>query len=452
MDTPATSQNAAAARRNVYVFGTVSFFNDTASEMAYWILPAFLISLGAGPAALGLIEGMAESVASLGKLFSGYLTDTGRRRKPLVVFGYALANAVKPILALSTQWWQVLFIRFADRTAKGIRGTPRDVMLAESVDRKKIGNTYGLLQSMDSAGAIAGPLTAWFIIAHSGSMRAVFWVAAIPGLIAILVVLLARETRTQAAARSAASFWQPAHLPARFYYMLAAVLIFSLGNSSDMFLVLRAEQLGISPKLAPLLGLTFNVTYTLVSWPAGWLSDRRSKPVIAGLGYLVFAATYFTFAAAPSQTALWVIMGCYGLYYALATPVLRALVVETVEPGSRGRAFGILYFTTSIATLCASVITGQLWKHFGASLPFYLSATLAVVAAMMLFAVPAPAATQTYSSDRADERGLNQASEREITNRNSDRKNAEPYWLGDEEVLLLRPALDDKLVKLAMTS
>src|SRR4029077_7948160 len=163
-----TSDASTAARRNVYVFGTVSFFNDTASEMAYWILPAFLASLGAGPAAMGLIEGVAESVASLGKLFSGYLTDTVQRRKPIVVFGYLLANLVKPLLALSTRWWQVLFIRFADRTAKGLRGTPRDVMLAESVDRKRIGSTYGLLQSMDSAGAIAGPLIAWLIMARTG--------------------------------------------------------------------------------------------------------------------------------------------------------------------------------------------------------------------------------------------------------------------------------------------
>src|SRR5437016_2693604 len=179
-----TPQISPGAKRNVYFFGATSLFNDIASEMAYWILPAFLVSLGAGPAAMGLIEGIAESVASLGKLFSGYLTDTGRRRKPLVVFGYALANAIKPMLAVTTQWWQVLFIRFADRTAKGIRGTPRDVMLAESVDRKKIGNAYGLLQSMDSAGAVVGPLTAWFIIAHFGNMRSVFWAAAIPGLIA----------------------------------------------------------------------------------------------------------------------------------------------------------------------------------------------------------------------------------------------------------------------------
>jgi len=375
----------AETRRNVYIFGAVSFFNDTASEMAYWILPAFLTSLGAGPAALGLIEGLAESVAAMGKLFSGYLTDVVPRRKPIVVAGYALANAVKPILALTTHWWQVLLIRFADRTAKGIRGTPRDVMLAESVDRKKIGHTYGLLQSMDSAGAIAGPLIAWAIMARLSNMRAVFWAAALPGLIAILTVLFVRESERPVTERQQEhSFWAPAHLSRRFYYMLAAVLIFSLGNSSDMFLVLRAQQLGISPGMAPLLGLTFNVTYTLTSWPAGWLSDRKPKAFIAAMGYLVFAFTYFTFAAAPRKSAVWAIMAFYGLFYALTSPVLRALVVETVEPGARGRAFGVFYFSTSIATLLASLLTGELWKHFGAALPFYLSGTQAVIAALML--------------------------------------------------------------------
>ena len=382
-----TSQDQTAAKRNVYVFGAVSFFNDTASEMAYWILPAFLASLGAGPAAMGLIEGIAESVASLGKLLSGYLTDAVQRRKPIVVFGYLAANLVKPLLALSTRWWQVLFIRFADRTAKGLRGTPRDVMLAESVDRKKIGGTYGLLQSMDSAGAIAGPLIAWLVMARTGNMRAVFWLAVVPGAIAVLVILLARETRVaRPAAGATPSFWQPARLSGRFYYVLAAVLIFSLGNSSDMFLVLRAGQIGISASLAPLLGLVFNIAYTLASWPAGWLSDRQSKRVIAATGYLFFAGTYLTFALAPSHAAIWGVMGCYGLYYALTSPVLRALVVETVEPGSRGRAFGMFYFSSSIAALLSSLITGQLWKHYGAALPFYLSAATATVAALMLLA------------------------------------------------------------------
>jgi MFS family permease len=168
--------------------------------------------------------------------------------------------------------------------------------------------------------------------------------------------------------------------------MLAAVLVFSLGNSSDAFLVLRAQQAGIGAAFAPLLGLVFNVTYTLGAWPAGWLSDRRSKPVIAAIGYLVFAATYAVFASAPSRAALWGMMAMYGLYYALTSPVLRALVVETVSPESRGRAFGIFYFSSSIAALLSSVLTGTLWKMFGPALPFYLSSALAVVGAAMLLA------------------------------------------------------------------
>ncbi len=392
--------SAAKNKRNVYFFGITSFCNDTATEMAYWILPAFLTSLGAGPAALGLIEGIAESVASLGKLFSGYLTDVVRRRKPLVFSGYFLANFAKPFLALSTRWWHVLLIRFADRTAKGIRGAPRDVMLSESVEKEKIGSAFGLLQAMDSAGAVVGPLLALLIMSVSlsstniGKMRTVFWFAAIPGTLAILAVLLVRETgsaKAETQPQSAkpkpwSAILQPGHLSARFYYMLAAVLIFSLGNSSDMFLVLRAQDAGIAAKFAPLLGIAFNITYTLSSWPAGWISDRLSKPMIAGFGYLVFAATYFAFASAATHTLLWTMMACYGLYYALTSPVLRAMVVETVPEDSRGRAFGIFYFSSSIATLLASLLTGELWKHFGPALPFCLSAGLAVVAALMLFA------------------------------------------------------------------
>jgi MFS family permease len=379
------AEPARRAKRNVYVFGTASFFNDIATEMAYWILPAFLGTLGAGPATLGLIEGMAESVAAVGKLIAGYLTDFIPRRKPLVMAGYGLANLVKPLLAVSTSWWHVLLIRLADRTSKGMRSTPRDVMVLESVEPTRIGNAFGLLQSMDSAGAVLGPLAAWLIMAKLGNMRAVFWLAAVPGLITVLAVLFAVETRKQAPAtriRSAAG--ERSRLSGRFYYVLAAVLIFSLGNSSDMFLVLRAQQIGIRPVFAPLFGLVFNVTYTAASWPAGWLSDRRSKSTIAAVGYLTFAVTYFAFAAAPGRPVLWIMMALYGFYYALTSPVLRALVAETVVPESRGRAFGVFDFSSSVVTLLSSILTGQLWKRFGAPLPFYCSSALAVSAAIML--------------------------------------------------------------------
>jgi MFS family permease len=372
-------------RRNVYVFGATSFLNDTASEMAYWILPAFLSSIGAGPAQLGIIEGVAESVAAMAKLWSGLLTDRVQRRKPLVVFGYALANVLKPVLAVATSWWHVLLIRFGDRTSKGIRGAPRDVMLSESVPKENVGAAFGLLQSMDSAGAIAGPLIALVIVAHYG-VRGVFWAAAIPGLFSIAIVAFgARETGDRAS-RAAHQDAPMLPLPSHFYFMLAAVTLFSLGNSSDMFLVLRAQEVGIGARYAPLLGLVFNVTYTAASWPAGYISDRASRHILAASGYLVFAVVYALFAAAPSHGSLWAMMSFYGFYYALTSPVLRALVVDQVPHAARGRAFGYFYFSTSIAALIASIATGELWKHYGAELPLNISAALALVAAILLLA------------------------------------------------------------------
>lgn len=377
--------------RNVRVFGATSFLNDTASEMAYWILPAFLASLGAGPMQLGIIEGIAESVASLAKLWSGNLADRLPRRKPLVVGGYILANAAKPLLALTTAWWQVLAIRFSDRLAKGIRQAPRDVLLAESVDRKSIGSAFGLLQAMDSAGAIAGPLLALWILQHfSNDPRYVFWAAAVPGALAVIVVtVFARETKSAQDVHTAKPELTPtkADLPRSYWFVLGVVTLFSLGNSSDMFLVLRANDVGIPVVAAPLLGLVFNAVYTLGSWPAGKLSDRVPRRFVAAAGYFVFAATYIAFADARSHALLWTMMGFYGLYYALTNPVLKALVVETVPPASRGRALGIFYFSTSVTTLAASLIAGYLWRTLGAPVPFYFSAALAAAAgiALLLF-------------------------------------------------------------------
>lgn len=383
---------ASKPQRNLYVFGATSFLNDTASEMAYWILPAFLASLGAGPAALGLIEGIAESTASFTKLLSGYLADRLPRRKPIVVGGYAVANLVKPLLAVATAWWQVLFIRFADRSAKGMRGAPRDVMLAESVPVERVGAAFGLMQAMDTAGAIAGPLLALAIVGSYG-FRGVFWAAAVPGLASVVVMaLLARETPLEArhSGRAEAAAAARPRLSGSFYWVMSAVALFSLGNSSDMFLVLRAQDAGIAVVYAPLLGLVFNLVYTLASWPAGKLSDRVSRSAMAAAGFLVFAAVYVVFALAPSRSAIWAMMGFYGLFYALTNPVLRAMIAATVVPEARGRAFGIFYFVSSVTMLFASLLTGELWKHYGARVPFLLSAGMAAAAALMLLFARAP--------------------------------------------------------------
>lgn len=394
---PPTSQSTP---RNIYAFGLTSFLNDTASEMAYWVLPAFLASLGAGPAQLGIIEGVAESVASFAKLFSGYVTDKVSERKPIVVGGYIVANAVKPLLALVSSWWQILGVRFSDRFAKGIRGTARDVMVAESVEDNNLGSAYGLIQAMDSAGAIAGPLLALAIIGRFG-MRGVFAGAAIPGALCVLVAWIGihevrRRSETRAtgqgstgqpksAVLAARSEWLP-KLPGGFYYVLVVVTLFSLANSSDMFLVLRAGNIGIPASQAPLLGLVFNIMFTLFSWPAGKFSDRFSRSAIAAAGYLVFAIVYFVFALAPSHLAIWLTMAFYGLFYALTNAVLKALVVETVAVEVRGRALGIYSFFTSVTTLLSSVITGALWKVYGPAVPFYFSAGIATLSAVALLA------------------------------------------------------------------
>lgn len=396
-----------ATARNVYVFGFTSLLNDTASEMAYWILPAFLATLGAGPMQLGLIEGVAEGVASGAKLLSGWLSDRFPRRKPMVVGGYAVANLAKPLLAFATAWWHIFLIRFADRFAKGMRGAPRDVLLAESVDKKDLGSAYGLMQAMDTTGAILGPLLALWLVARFADPRTVFLFAAVPGVLSIIVVaLFARETAEKKHVHLEPSPPDPDqhldveaappaplpetathdHIPAGFYFLLFTVTLFSLGGSSDMFLILRARDVGITVAEAPMLGLVFNIVYALTSWPAGKLSDRLPKAVVAAAGYIVYAVTYYVFAKAPSATAIWITMAGYGLFYSLTTPVLKALIAEAVPASLRGRALGLFYFASSISMLLASLLAGELWERFGAPAPFYLSSALAAAAAVLLLA------------------------------------------------------------------
>jgi MFS family permease len=270
-------------------------------------------------------------------------------------------------------------------------------MVAESQVKSGLGSAYGLIQAMDSAGAIAGPLIALVLLPHYG-LRGVFFAAGIPGFLCIVVAMLGiRETKAlRSSGRLDVPTLEPevmssttghaSRLPRSFYFVLLAVTLFSLGNSSDMFLVLRAQSIGISAIQAPLLGLVFNITYTLFSWPAGHLSDRLSRRAMAAAGYLVFATVYLIFAIAPSARAIWFSMATYGLFYALTNPVLKALVVETVAPEMRGRALGTYFFVTSVAALLASVITGELWRQYGPRVPFLLSAGIAAISAVLLLA------------------------------------------------------------------
>jgi MFS family permease len=385
--------------RNVWVLSWVSFFNDTSTEMGYWLLPQFLIGvLGAGPMAFGLIEGAAETVSSFGRLLSGWLSDRLRRRKPLVATGYTVANIVKPWLAVATSWRQVFCVRFADRAAKGIRGAPRDALLADSVSQAHRGAAFGLRQAMDTAGAVLGPVGALALLPlFSGNVRKVFWLATIPGAVCILLVWLG-VTEVRPAERvgtvrdpSPEGFGPQGEPPLyhviwdkRLVVMLIAVGLFSLGNSSDLFLILRAQNLGVRAALAPGLGLLFNLVYTSLSWPAGKLSDRIPRRTLVVLGYFVYAAVYLGFSLARGPQFVWFLFAAYGTYYAMTEGVLRAWIADLVPSSSRGSVFGVFNWLVGVAALPASLLAGWLWRRYSPPAPFLISSLLSFAAAILL--------------------------------------------------------------------
>ncbi len=390
-DFPAAGPHPSYLPRNVWVLGWVSFFNDTATEMSYWLLPQFLVgALGAGTTAFGLIEGAAASAASLAQLVSGFISDRLVRRKPLAAAGYTAANLTKPLLALAQTWRQVFWIRFADRFAKGFRGAPRDALLADSVPASQRGAAFGMRQALDTAGAIAGPLAAIVVLRlFSGKVRGVFWMAGLPGLVSVLLAWFAvREVRPGAAeARPAvaAAFRQNS---GRLTVILLAVAVFGLGNSSDLFLVLRAHNLGVDASLAPALGLVFNLVYTLLSWPLGRLSDRvLSRRSLVSTGFLTYAIVYFLFGWSRSVLAVWFLFPLYGLYYAATEGVLKAWITDLVPSASRASVFGVFNWMTGVVAFPASVLAGWLWQRYSPATPFYVSAALASVAAALLLLV-----------------------------------------------------------------
>ncbi|HEY4683961.1 MAG TPA: MFS transporter [Candidatus Acidoferrales bacterium] len=377
--------------RNVRALGVVAFFNDLSSEMIYWVLPYFVTSvLGAGPLFLGLIESVAESVAGFSKLLSGYLADRWHRRKPMVVAGYLLANVAKPLLALVQSWSQVFAIRSADRFGKGMRAAPRDLMIAESSEPGSLGSAFGFRQAMDSAGAIAGPLLALVLLATIvGDLRHLFLLAAIPGLFSVFLVAVRVRETSHAPRPRTGSGGEPAgaSLGRRYYLLLAATALFGLANSSDLLLILRAQNLGMQPALAPALGLVFNSVYALAAWPAGYLSDRMSRKRVIALGYFLFALVYCGFAVGPAVRMVWALFALYGLYYALTEGVVRALVAELVTEGNRGRAYGLMGFVSSLSLLCASTLAGWLWQHYGPGVPFYFSSGVSFLAVLLILLI-----------------------------------------------------------------
>jgi MFS family permease len=379
---------------NVIWLSVVSFLNDFSSEMIYPLLPLFFTTvLGAGPAALGAMEGLVESAASLVKLYSGRLGDRLPRRKPLVVAGYSLASITRPLLALAMAPWQVIGLRVVDRVGKGLRGAPRDALIADSVDSAHRGRAFGFHRAMDHLGAIAGPVTALVLIPllfGPGRLRPVeyrvlFAIAAVPALLSILVLLLLvhEAPRHDGRRRDQPA---PARLSGAFWYLLAVIMLFTLGNSSDTFLLLRANHVGLGARSLYLIWALLHVVKSALSTPAGILSDRVPRRWLIAGGWLVYAAVYFGFGRAGAAWQIWWLFAIYGLYFGLVEGCERALVADLVPATARGTAFGYYNAAIGIMALPASALFGLLWSWRGPATAFDFGGALALVAAVLLLA------------------------------------------------------------------
>jgi MFS family permease len=376
--------------RTVIALGVVSLLTDASSEMIYPLLPLFLSSaLGAGPLAIGAIEGAAESVASLLKLFSGWWSDRLPRRKPLVIAGYGLASVVRPLIGLTQSVGQVLAIRLIDRAGKGIRGAPRDALIADAVDPSQRGRAFGFHRAADHAGAVAGSIDRGRRYSGWGglSLRTVFLLAAVPAAAAMIALIFGvRESKRPVEAGKAPNLGLRG-LDRRFWAYLAVLLVFTLGNSTDALLLLRANELGISAALIPILWAVLHVVKSLSSTPGGVLSDRFGRrPLIIG-GWLVYGAVYLGFAAASATWHAWALFLVYGLYFGMTEGVEKALVADLVPAGVRGAAFGWYNLTIGLAALPASLIFGGLWQAYGAPTAFGVGAGLALAASVGLYFV-----------------------------------------------------------------
>jgi MFS family permease len=368
------------------VLGIVSFLTDVSSDMIVPLLPLFITSvLGAGPAAIGVIEGVAEATASFLKLASGAWSDRSARKKPLVLWGYGLASVVRPLIAFSTSWTHVLFIRFSDRIGKGIRTSPRDALIAGSVAEGERGRAYGFHRGMDNLGAALGPLIAFLLLSIWGlSYRSIFLLAAIPGIAAVLALyFFVKETDAPISGKG--FNLRDGALPPVYRRFLVALALFTLGNASDSFIILRAVDAGVPVKYIPLLWGAFHVVKSSLSMYGGILSDRFGRRRMILAGWTVYALVYAAWGVTTGPVWMVAIFLVYGLYYAACEGAERALVADLVPQERRGTAFGWFHLVVGICALPASVIFGILWKEFGAPAAFGVSAGLALAAAVVLF-------------------------------------------------------------------
>ena len=373
----------------VWILGGVSLLNDMATESIYPLLPFFLTSvLGAGAVSLGIIEGAAEAVSSVLKIISGRLSDRWKRRKPIVVAGYGLSALARPFISLAGSWGVVFLLRFIDRIGKGVRGAPRDAMLADLADETNRGRVYGFHQAMDHVGAILGPLLATaFLIAYPSRYRALFALTAIPGVLTIILLRWAKEPAPLAPLAPPAPLAPLAPLPSPLIRYLIVLSVFTLGNSTDAFLLLRLTEAAGGPKFIPLMWAGLHVVKTVFSAAGGAASDRFGRRKLIAIGWVVYAIVYAGFALSTSLAALVTWFMIYGVYYGCVEGSERALVADFALPSQKGTAFGVYNAVAGLGALVSSVVFGFIWSRFGEPIAFGSGAALAIVAAALLFIV-----------------------------------------------------------------
>lgn len=420
--------------RNLLALSIVSLLTDASSEIIAPLLPLFLVgALGASATFVGTIEGAAETIASLMKLASGWWSDRVKRRKPLIVIGYAIASLVRPFVALATSATQVLAIRSIDRVGKGLRGAPRDALIAASMPLELRGRAFGFHRAFDHAGAVIGPLIAMLCLQALGMpLRHVFWVAAIPGALAVFVTVFAvreehvattppvitsaviattvakvRETNNARSDQTALHTHEP--LGAPFWRTMTVIVLFTLGNSTDAFLLLRANQLGVKVAAIPLLWIVLHLVKMLSSTPGGRLSDRIGRRPLIVSGWTLYAFVYLGFAFASAQWHAWILFAVYGVVFGLTEGTEKALVADLVTPGRRGAAFGWYGAAVGIAALPASVLFGVVWDRFGSSHAFAMGAGIAIVAATMFVAIVPRVRLPQLGSESAEKLGSESA-------------------------------------------
>ncbi|MCX6737476.1 MAG: MFS transporter [Candidatus Parcubacteria bacterium] len=391
-------ENKFGISKNVFVLGLVSFFNDVASEMIYPIIPIFLTSvLGAPVAIVGLIEGIAESTASVLKVISGWLSDKWQKRKPFIVAGYSFSAISKILLSLASTWPFVLIARFVDRFGKGTRTSARDALISENSENSVRGRSFGFHRALDTLGAVVGPLLALLAIHFlDNKFRLIFFLAFIPAFIGILLLLFFVKEKKKEINSSLAFHFSWHEFNSAFKIFLLISFIFALGNSSDVFLILRAQNLGLSVSLVVLAYVLFNFTYAIFSIPAGIISDKIGPKKVLLIGFLLFSAVYLLFGLADSSYLLWFLFPIYGIYMALTEGVGKAYISNLISQEKAGTAFGVYQTTIGLCTFFASFIAGLLWTYIGVSAPFIFGSITALLSALLFIVLGKKIKLETF--------------------------------------------------------